>query len=64
MKFSDLKVPLIIRYFIIYRSFPDNTDGKESACVEEDPGSIPEMEDPLEEEMGTDSSVLRKPHGR
>ena len=36
-------MPLIIRCTIIYRSFPGSSDGKESACNAEDPGSIPEL---------------------
>ena len=33
--------------------FPGSSDGKESACSEGDPGSIPGQEDPLEKEMAT-----------
>ena len=35
-----------------------DSDGKESACNEGDLLSIPESEDPLEEEMATHSSIL------
>ena len=34
------------------------SDGKESACNAGDPGSIYGGEDPLEEEMDTNSSIL------
>ena len=40
------------------KGFPGGSNGKESACNAEDPGSIPGSEDPLEKEMATDSSVL------
>ena len=33
-------------------------EGKESACNVGEPGSIPEVEDPLEVGMATDSSIL------
>ena len=38
--------------------FPGGSDGKESACDEGDPGSIPGCEDRLEKEMETHSSIL------
>ena len=38
--------------------FPGGSDGKESACNVGDPGSIPGLDDPLEKEMATGSSVL------
>ena len=38
--------------------FPGGSDGKESTCNEGDLGSIPGWEDPLEEVMGTRSSIL------
>ena len=38
--------------------FPGVSDGKESACNAEDLGSIPGLEDPLEEGMATHSSIL------
>ena len=38
--------------------FPGGSDGKESACNEGDPGSIPGSEDPLEKGMETHSSIL------
>ena len=38
--------------------FSGGSDGKESACSAEDPGLIPGLGDPLEEEMATCSSIL------
>ena len=38
--------------------FPGGSDGKEPTCNAGDPGSIPGLEDPLEEEMTTHSSIL------
>ena len=38
--------------------FPGSSDGKESAFNSGDPGSIPGLEDPLEKEMATHSSIL------
>ena len=38
--------------------FPGGSDGKESACNSGDPGSIPGLDDPLEKEMATHSSIL------
>ena len=38
--------------------FPGVSDGKESACNAEDLGSIPGLEDPLEESMVACSSIL------
>ena len=41
--------------------FPGGTSGKESTCNPRDirdTGSIPELEDPLEESMATHSSIL------
>ena len=38
--------------------FPGSSDGKESAFNAGDPGSIPGLEDPLEKEMATHSSIL------
>ena len=38
--------------------FPCSSVGKESACSAGDPGSIPGLEDPLEKEMATHSSIL------
>ena len=34
------------------------SDVKDSACIAEDSGSIPGLEDPLEKEMATHSSIL------
>ena len=34
------------------------SDGKESACNSQDSGSTPGLEDPLEKEMATHSSIL------
>ena len=39
-------------------SFPGGSDGKESACNEEDQGSIPGSGRSPEEEMATHSSIL------
>ena len=41
-------------------SFPGGSDGKESACSEEDESSVQSLgrKDPLEEEMATHSSIL------
>ena len=38
--------------------FPGGSDGKASACNVGDLDSIPGLEDPLEKEMATHSSVL------
>ena len=38
--------------------FPCSSVGKESACSEGDPGSIPGLEDSLEKQMATHSSIL------
>ena len=38
--------------------FPGGSDGKESACNAGDLGSIPGLEDPLEEGMAIHSSIL------
>ena len=38
--------------------FPCSSVGKESACSAGNPGSIPGLEDPLEKEMATHSSIL------
>ena len=38
--------------------FPGGSDGKEPTCNAGDPGLIPGLEDPLEEEMATHSSIL------
>ena len=49
----------------IESGFPDGSDGKESACNSEDPGSIPESRRSPEEKMATHSSILAgKFHGR
>ena len=39
-------------------SFPDGSDGEESACSAGDPGSIPSLGRSLEKEMAPHSSVL------
>ena len=44
-------------HFIIL-SFPGGSDGKESACNAEDPGSIPGLGKSPGKEMATHSSVL------
>ena len=38
--------------------FPGGSDGKEFACNAGDLGLIPGLEDPLEKEMATHSSIL------
>ena len=38
--------------------FPGGSDDKESTCNAGDLGSIPVVEDPLEEDIGTHSSIL------
>ena len=43
-------------YFLM--GFPGGSDGKESACSAGDLGSIPALENPLEEGMATHSSTL------
>ena len=40
------------------RGFPGGSEVKASACNAGDLGSIPELEDPLEKEMATHSSIL------
>ena len=42
----------------MFLGFPSGSDGKESACNEEDPGSIPGLGRSPEEEMATHSSIL------
>ena len=51
---------------VMYVYFPGGSDGKESTCNVGDLGSIPGLEDPLEEGMATHSSILawRIPMGR
>ena len=39
-------------------SFPGDSDGRESACNAEDPGSVLGWEDPLEKRMATHSNIL------
>ena len=36
----------------------NGSDVKDSACIAEDSGSIPGLEDPLEKEMATHSNIL------
>ena len=43
---------------ILFQSFPDGLSSKESTCNVGDAGSIPDWEDPLEEEIATRSSIL------
>ena len=45
-------------YTLYYLDFPGSSAGKESTCNAGDPGSIPGLEDPLEEGMATHSSIL------
>ena len=47
----------IIQY-LISPGLPRWYSDKESACNARDPGSIPGLEDPLEEKMSTHSSIL------
>ena len=46
------------KYIEILQGFPCGSDSKASAYNAGDPGSIPCLEDPLEKEMATHSSVL------
>ena len=48
------------------KGFPCNSDGKESTCNVRDLGSIPGLEDPLEESMATHSHYfcLENLHGQ
>ena len=39
-------------------AFPGGSDSEESACNAEDLDSVPGLEDPLEEDMATQSSIL------
>ena len=41
-----------------HSNFPSGSDGKESTCSAGDLGLIPGQEDPLEEGMATNSSIL------
>ena len=41
-----------------FLGFPGGSDSKESACNAVDLGSIPGLEDPLEKEMTSHSSIL------
>ena len=69
----DLQISNHIHLHLIISSFPSNllysmahfknrvpggSDGKEFTCKARDPGSIPGLEDPLEKEMATHSSIL------
>ena len=48
----------IIKQLYSNKGFPGSSAGKESACNVGDLGSIPGLEDPLEEGMATYSSIL------
>ena len=48
----------IIIVFEQFGGFPGDSDGKEPACNVRDLGSIPGMEDPLEEDIATHFSIL------
>ena len=50
---SELNVPSLP-----LKGFPGVSDSEESACNAGDLGSIPGLEDPLEEGMATHSSIL------
>ena len=43
---------------VTFLSFAGGSDGKESTCNAGDLGSIPELGNPLEEDMATHSSIL------
>ena len=61
MNFLPRSVYLSINLFItvsIYRVFPSGLDGKESAAMREPQVWSLGLEDPLEEEMATHSSIL------
>ena len=45
-------------FIYIYMGFPHSSVGKESACSAGDTDSIPGLENPLEEDMTTHSSIL------
>ena len=45
-------------YFQTFLGFPGGSEGKESTCNAQDPGSIPGQEGPLNEGMATPSSIL------
>ena len=49
---------LLISIVGIIIGFRGSSDGKQSSCNAEDLGSIPGLEDPLEEGMATHSSIL------
>ena len=42
----------------VFLGFPGGSVGKESTCYAGDPGSIPELENPLQKEMATHSGIL------
>ena len=42
----------------VFLGFPGGSAGKEFACSIGDPGVIPGLEDPLEKQMATHSSIL------
>ena len=42
----------------VFLGFPGGSDGNESACNAGDLGSIPGLEDPLEEGLATHSKIL------
>ena len=50
--------PLLLCTQLSLHLFPCSSVGKESACSEGDLGLIPRLEDPLEKEMATHSSIL------
>ena len=50
--------PLLLCTQLSPHLFRCSSVGKKSACSEGDLGSVPGLEDPLEEEMATHSSIL------
>ena len=56
---NETMSPFIQRAFVMTYcvGFPRSSVGKEFACNAGDPGSTPGLEDPLEKEMATHSSI-------
>ena len=55
---TNSQISLSLNSVIHLKGFPGSSAGKESACNAGDLGSIPGLEDPLEEELATHSSIL------
>ena len=49
---------MLLIHLMYIMGFSGGSDSKESTCNAGDPGSIPALEDPLEEGMATHSSIL------